>query len=114
MDSRTRRRIATAGLWAIYAAVVAGTVFALTGCGATTGPTVRLKSKTELAVESISDELLQECEGLPPAPPNSVGDLLDDGTKAMGLLAECRLRQKRLADHIRPIVAAERSLPAPR
>jgi hypothetical protein len=69
---------------------------------------VRAKGATELAVEAISDELLQECEGMPPPPENSVGALLQDGKEAMLLLAECMSRQGRLVRYIKPVVEAER------
>lgn len=72
---------------------------------------IRTQSKTELAVEAISPELLQECEGMPTAiPSNTTGDLLDDGTLAMGLLAECRSRQKRLIQAVKPAIDAQRGV----
>lgn len=66
------------------------------------------KSKTELAVESIQDELLRECEGMPPPPSNTVGDLLEDGTLSMVLLGQCMARQRSLLNYLRPVVEAER------
>lgn len=71
-------------------------------------PTVTTKGKTQLAVEALQDELLQECEGMPPLPENSVGSLLEDATQAMSLLAQCMVRQSKLIRYIRPIVEDER------
>ena len=88
-------------------------LFALTGCGhhpKATAPEVSTKSRTELAVEAISDGLLQKCAGMPPLlPDNTVGDLLADGAAAMVLLAECKERNAALVDYLAPVVEAERS-----
>jgi hypothetical protein len=106
-DRRERRARITAGVFCLIGiAVVVG--MGLAGCGATTAPVIRTQSSTELAVEAISPEVMQECEGMPPPPANSVGDLLDDGTKAMALLAECRSRQHRLIQAVKPAIDAQR------
>lgn len=83
--------------------------FALAGCN-TLRPESKVGTKTgtELAVEAIQPDLLQECEGMPPTPANTVGDLLADGTQAMTLLAECMARHSRLIQYLRPVVDAER------
>lgn len=70
---------------------------------------MQTKGRTALAMEAIQDELLRECDGMPAADPgNTVWELLQDGTTAMSLLAECRKRNGKLIEYIRPIVDAER------
>lgn len=105
MDSRPSSR--SPGLLAGLVAAIA-----LVGCASkpVNGITVTTKSKTELAIASIPDELLRECQRLSPvSPANTIGDLLQDGTDAMHLLAECAARNGSLLRYLRPVVEAERA-----
>ena len=71
--------------------------------------TVTTKGRAALALESLQDEMLRPCEGMPPtAPPNTIGDLLADSSLAMSLLAECMRRHARLSGYIKPLVEEER------
>lgn len=105
MDSRSPVR--RAGIVACFIAAIA-----LVGCASkpVAGPTVTTKSKTELAIGSIPDELLRECQRLSiVVPANTVGDLLQDSADAMYLLAVCAARNDQLLRYLKPVVEAERA-----
>lgn len=83
---------------------------ALEGCAQTqVRQDITTKSSTELAVEALAKEWLTECQGMPPLPENTVGDLAEDAIVAMTLLAECRARHNALVQHLTPIVEKEKA-----
>ena len=81
----------------------------LVGCGtAPPATTVKTKSETEIAVESIDREWLKECSFDAPMPENSTGDLLQDYADMAAAFAVCKTRHNELVWMLGPIVKKER------
>ncbi len=92
----------------LFAAIM---VLATTGCACfSKGPSVKVKSETELAVEATKDEWMKACEGLStPMPENSVGNMQQDLIDVSALLAECIKRHNSYVEYMAPVVKKERT-----
>lgn len=89
--------------------IVLAMLVGLTGCGHTLGPpSVKTKSKVELAIEQLPDRFLVPCPRLGPVPGNSVGDFLDDSIDAMSFLGICAAQMDEVILYLTPLVETAR------
>lgn len=96
----------------VFHCIIASAIMLTSGCATVVDvPPLRMKSSTELAVETLRSEWLNECVGVQGGmPDNSTGALLADYVALATAFAVCKEWHNGLVQYLRPIVQKERGV----